>query len=176
MNKMDFLKERVLLAESKLNDKIISQYDYLNTVINPNEKKDIQYIFKSYDEYQIKEKEYLFSNIENVFEYLPKDEFDSFLKLIIFFLDDENQRIRDFLFDKIEPTPFFIINFFCLCFTNSESCAKIDIESKTTNRLYCLRRKTDKIESGDILFPSDLLENVYYINKLFIQNNLVKGN
>lgn len=177
MNKMDFLKERVLLAESKLNNKIISQYDFLNTVISPNEKEDLQYIFKCYDEYQIKEKEYLFSSIESVFEYLPKDEFEAFLQLIIFFLDDENKRTLDFLFDKIEPTPFFIINFFCLCFTSNEFCARIDVESKTTNRLYCLRRKFDDVESDDILFPSDLLEKAYHISNLFFQNNIpLKGN
>lgn len=168
MNKMELLKERVILAESKLNEKILSDdYPYLNEVITPKEKDDLLYIFKVYDDYKITEKDYLFSIIENVFEYLPSDEIVSFMQLIMFFLDTENRKITNFLFDKLEINPFFIINFFCLYFTNKKNCARIDLDSKTTNRLYYVRRNADKIESDDILFPSDLLEKVYHINKLF---------
>lgn len=167
MNKMELLKERVILAESKLNEKLLSDYPYLSIVITPKEKDDLLYIFKSYDDYKIGEKEYLFSIIETVFEYLPGDEFVSFMQLIMFFMDTENRKITKFLFDKMEINPFFIINFLCLCFTSNETCARIDLDSKNTNRLYCVKRNVDKIESDDILFPSDLLEKVYHINELF---------
>lgn len=167
MNKMDLLKERVILAQSKLNEKMLSEYPYLNEVITPDEKDELLYIFREYDEYKNNEKDYLFSVIESAFEYLPGDEFISFMRLIMFFMDQENSKLTKYLFDKMEINPFFIIDFLCLCFTGNETCAKIDIDAKKTNRLYCVRRSVDKKESDDILFPSDLLEQVYHLNRLF---------
>lgn len=167
MNKMGLLKERVLNAESNLNEKIISQYPYLDGVIEPEIRDDLLYILKTYDEYNVREKEYLVSGIEEAFSNLPNDEYEAFTDLIIYLTDPDNAKVCKFFFDKVEPNPNFIINFLCLCFTSPEFCARIDINAQNTNRLYCVRKSPDKVEATDIYFPSDLLEKLDSVSDMF---------